>query len=415
MKTIILDQSQLSMETIHIDQENNAMQESQKSLSVIIQNMKPGIKKSNREFDRIDYDQFISYLNSYMNADVPQWTVREVKKLIEPIQRVLRGRNFGACNDTGMLGTHLADIPNYLYHEHLRLEKQKKMMCWKHVVCAAFGIVMPYDIAVSNWLTGMLISFIHLNEGDELLLDSTNNEELNICESVHPMYELSQLQLQLSFCKLLGHLRCTNRDLHAVGGMTVLNFHKLCCCFNGKHFKRYIGSISIPCEHLYRLVDVVEIVKKHDCNFFSMYSTSTCGKIMHYYSMWIESNDYLTFYDSLLDQWQLFSVHDDESSYIRFVAPLLESVPRTLFLFKIPYYESFRNTQILSENTTETLGKWTDHIIYNFMNLKEYGFENRYSITLWPSNAILRFDQDFLGDHLVIVKQSRMFSQVTGT
>ena len=391
------------------------MQESQTNLSVQIVQYKPGKAIKNREFDRIQYDEFINYLNSYSNPGTPQWTLKEVKKLTEPIQRILRGRNFGSCNDTGMLATHLVDIPTYLYHDNLRLEKQKKMMCWKHVLCAAFGIVMPYDIAVSNWLTGLLLSFIHLNEGDETILDSTDNNELNICESVYPLKQLSEKQLKLSFDRLASFLKCSNRDLHSVGGMTVNNFHKLCCCFNGEHSKTYIGSISIPCECLYRLVDVLEIVKKHNCNFFSMYSTANVGKIMHYYSMWINSDESVTFYDSLLDQCQSFSVTEDENSYIELVASLLEPISRTLFLFTIPYHESFRNIQILSERTSERLCKLTDHILYNFMKLKEYGLENRYSVDVWLSNQSLRYETDFLGDHLVIVKQSRMFSCVTGT
>jgi hypothetical protein len=146
-----------------------------------------------------------------------------------------------------------------------------------------------------------------------------------------------------------------------------------------------------------------------------MYSVANIGKIMHYYSMWIDKDESVTFYDSLLDECYSFSVTEDDSSYIALVAPLLEPIPRTLFLFKIPYYESFRNIQILSERTSEQLCKLTDHILYNFMKLKEYGLENRDSVNVWLSNQSLRCDTDFLGDHLVIVKQSRMFSGVTGT
>ena len=397
----------------------------------------------------IDTENLLNSFNTRFASSCKQiiWTSDLVDKLISPLQRYLQGRVYGGPNDASLLlsaslrrNSKKMYPPKLHFNKSWYLEDQTYLQCWKHTLSSILGIILPADSFTSNWFTGLIASFIRL-DGDHLasldepmgdihssgwrrvIAQGAEKDRVSFCESVAPNKALSKQDIQSSAVQYRGCLQVEEAHTAAYVGMTILTFHRLCCCINTDDCKPYIGCISVGSNKIKTFGDLREEMLNRNCNaaivFVSLYKHRPSRMDKHYVSIWRVCDRSGEFYWNYFDPIHGMSKYVDRDPQFATSTNVFEDKPRSFFVFNLKFgdkvglggYYNHEFVQMVACN----INSWTEHILVNYLRITEFGFENNCAFKLCSTPTTLRDEGSaVLGNLFIAVKSSGFYDRETG-
>ena len=392
----------------------------------------------------IDTENLLNSFNTrFASCKENRWTSDLVDKLISPLQRYLQGRVFGGPNDASLLlsaslrrNSKQMYPPKLYFNKSWYLEKQTYLQCWKHTLSSILGIILPADSFTSNWFTGLIASFIRL-DGDHLAsLDAPMGEnihssgrrlvitpgaEQSFCESVAPNKALSEQDVRSSAVQYRGCLKVEDTNTDTYVGMTIITFHRLCCCVNTDDCKPYIGCIRVGSNKIKTFGDLREEMLNRNCNaaivFVSLNKNRRSCMAKHYVSIWrVRDRSTGEFYWNYFDPIHGMSEYVDRDPKFATSTNVFEDKPRSFFVFNLKFgdkdgYYNHEFVQMVACN----INSWTEHILLNYLRITEFGFENNCAFKLCSTPTTLRDEGSAVLENLFIaVKSSGFYDRETG-